>query len=325
LVKVCVSCGHEFEAERSDKMCCSRSCYRKHTYEKANPVFPVPCKGCGKTFIPDSHHMVFCGDECRKTFFNVKSKDDERFGGNRKKALIRDGHACTVCKSTHHIAVHHIDESGNSENVNNDLDNLITLCNSCHTKLHNPHRNRIHAITTTKCQACGIEFQITTDRLLDGRGKYCSKECKHASMSQPKTSFTANCLVCGKEFWTTAYKRSIGRGKYCSPECSQKAQTGTHKPKPITKQVIAQCKYCGKGFPTTQARIDDGRGRYCSRQCLNNDFKNMPSMKQKERKSLVNVNCQVCGKEFDAVISNVERGRAKYCSRSCYYKSRNKI
>jgi len=142
------------------------------------------------------------------------------------------------------------------------------LCRSCHIKHHKPHKKRVQCDIAAKCKHCGIEFLTTTQKLSKGNGKYCSNECKIAKMSQPKTSFMANCLVCGKEFQTTPYKQSIGKGKYCSSECSQKAQTGVHKYKPITKQIPTNCLLCGKEFSTTQDRLDDGRGKYCSKQCM---------------------------------------------------------
>lgn len=67
--------------------------------------------------------------------------DNERFGGNREKALERDGYKCVLCGSDHLLQVHHKDEMGRStpkELRNNSLDNLITLCASCHIKQHNP-------------------------------------------------------------------------------------------------------------------------------------------------------------------------------------------
>jgi hypothetical protein len=141
-------------------------------------------------------------------------------------------------------------------------------------------------------------------------------------MSQPKTSFTEKCLVCGNEFQTTAYKQSIGKGKYCSKECSQKAQTGTHKPKPITKQIPTKCLTCGKEFMTTQYYLDHGRDKYCSKTCGDIGKKSNPNLKRKQRPSMVMVNCQMCGKEFDTIISSIESGRGKYCSRECYSKAR---
>ena len=57
-------------------------------------------------------------------------KDRKRFGGNRRLALERDQFICQVCKcSAEHV--HHLD--GHS---NNSIDRLVSVCNSCHQRLH---------------------------------------------------------------------------------------------------------------------------------------------------------------------------------------------
>ncbi len=60
-----------------------------------------------------------------------------RFGNNRIKVLERDNYKCVKCGSINLICVHHIDGSGRgSKNHNNNLDNLITLCRTCHIEIH---------------------------------------------------------------------------------------------------------------------------------------------------------------------------------------------
>ena len=48
----------------------------------------------------------------------------------------RDNWTCQACglktKNTYKLCVHHIDEDIKNDN----LDNLVTLCRSCHTRLH---------------------------------------------------------------------------------------------------------------------------------------------------------------------------------------------
>jgi predicted HNH restriction endonuclease len=80
---------------------------------------------------------------------NQKEKDDGlNFGGNRENALIRDKWQCQVCGLNQlqsivlygrGLIVHHIDGNGiglNRLERNNDLENLQTLCASCHSKIH---------------------------------------------------------------------------------------------------------------------------------------------------------------------------------------------
>lgn len=83
---------------------------------------------------------------------NLKSRiynDTQRFGGNREKAIQRDGEKCVKCglsRSDHRdkygkdITVDHIDNNGiykPADKRNNSLDNLQTLCIRCHVKKDN--------------------------------------------------------------------------------------------------------------------------------------------------------------------------------------------
>ena len=71
--------------------------------------------------------------------------DKKFFGGNRSIVLSRDGYSCVICGMTNdehlelfdrEITIHHIDGSGrNTEDKNNDLDNLETLCLKCHGRI----------------------------------------------------------------------------------------------------------------------------------------------------------------------------------------------
>ena len=67
--------------------------------------------------------------------------DKRRYSGNRIKALERDRFKCRICKSEKKLHAHHLDRTGFQDiptrlKSNNKLDNLITLCNKCHLKLH---------------------------------------------------------------------------------------------------------------------------------------------------------------------------------------------
>lgn len=80
-------------------------------------------------------------------------RDLARFGGNRTKALERDGYACVNCgmTDTQHkktwgfsITVDHIDGKGRySEVKNHSLDNLQTLCVVCHSRKDSVGKSKI--------------------------------------------------------------------------------------------------------------------------------------------------------------------------------------
>lgn len=57
------------------------------------------------------------------------------FANSREHALSRDGYTCQICGAKHtRLEVHHI--KYRSQGGTDDLDNLITLCESCHKKIH---------------------------------------------------------------------------------------------------------------------------------------------------------------------------------------------
>lgn len=55
------------------------------------------------------------------------------------EAMLRDHYACVDCgvrQDKGHLVVHHIDESRKTGFLNNNLENLVTLCRPCHARRH---------------------------------------------------------------------------------------------------------------------------------------------------------------------------------------------
>lgn len=83
-------------------------------------------------------------------------RDKYLFGGNREKAIIRDGSKCVKCGITREqhknkygrdISVDHIDGKGKNhpkKEKNNNLNNLQTLCLKCHGSKDAPKRENHH-------------------------------------------------------------------------------------------------------------------------------------------------------------------------------------
>ena len=70
-----------------------------------------------------------------------KKIDRERFSGMRQAVLARDGYKCVLCGSTEQLQIHHKDHIGRNHSAderNDTMENLVTLCASCHIKQHNP-------------------------------------------------------------------------------------------------------------------------------------------------------------------------------------------
>jgi hypothetical protein len=125
---------------------------------------------------------------------------------------------CVVCGSTTANVVHHVDLSGQSENRNDSLPNLVPVCRACHRRIHpEVHRKRIDPQVTTTCATCGKEFVTTEGRLADGRGRYCSRACKDRAEGVPWVKMT--CQHCGKEFEVLPSRARRGKVKYCGMEC----------------------------------------------------------------------------------------------------------
>jgi 5-methylcytosine-specific restriction endonuclease McrA len=60
--------------------------------------------------------------------------DPVSYRGLRQKVLERDGWRCQFCGSPTDLHVHHVKSRGQ---LGDDCDyNLITLCSTCHRKLH---------------------------------------------------------------------------------------------------------------------------------------------------------------------------------------------
>lgn len=90
---------------------------------------------CGKPATRSNPGRLYCSTPCQYLAKTVAKHGN----ANYLAALKRDGFQCSRCASKTALHVHHIDGAGlgyDMESRNNALDNLITLCNSCHGKIH---------------------------------------------------------------------------------------------------------------------------------------------------------------------------------------------
>ena len=143
---------------------CSMECKTRFQSEKLEPwnkginIIEVTCDFCGKTLLKPLSKLKqstthFCSNNC---YYKWKSKNligknsptwkygAIRYRGNnwsvqRKKALERDNYFCQICGYSEKLDVHHIIPFRNFSNYieANQLENLITLCHSCHMKYEN--------------------------------------------------------------------------------------------------------------------------------------------------------------------------------------------
>ena len=151
-VLICQNCHQEFFAkdyrENRKTKYCSRACRDK---ARSTRVVLV-CVQCGKEFERKKYmenwsqdRGPFCGFRCYGQWQSTNSRgpsnpmysptSTNRNAWNwmqaRSVAIQRDSEVCRECGSNHRLHVHHVGDTNNHE-----LDNLETLCASCHRKKH---------------------------------------------------------------------------------------------------------------------------------------------------------------------------------------------
>lgn len=161
------------EAKYCSEKCRSRSetIARQRKLEEGRIIESKLCLICGNQFTPHVRniHQIYCSPKCLSKAMNTRAvssgrkkeqyykhkaqyaslksktdlayKDEIRFSGNKKHVLERDSHKCTDCGKTKGLIIHHKDGSGKSNNPNNEIDNLITLCRPCHSNHHSGENN----------------------------------------------------------------------------------------------------------------------------------------------------------------------------------------
>lgn len=173
---VCSYCGKPFESPRSNAKYCSRKCYGEDKKGKELNVKHkrslCVCKQCGKEFWFRDCYIKrgqgkFCSQSCATTYRNIHNnptKDPkvcEKIAKNhadvngennpaykngesvryREKMLKQSQPVCAYCGSLQNVEVHHIDKNHN----NNDINNLIYLCRSCHKGKAHKRKNPDYA------------------------------------------------------------------------------------------------------------------------------------------------------------------------------------
>ena len=117
---ICVDCKELFEARRKDTLRCV-PCKKKHRSKQV-------MKSRKKRY-PDIEVGVGSGNSSSNKPGPTNHSWKTGISGYRKLAKKEE---CAYCKSTRHLVIHHKDE----DRHNNNLDNLIVLCKSCHQKHH---------------------------------------------------------------------------------------------------------------------------------------------------------------------------------------------
>lgn len=158
--KSCVVCSSLFDSRQSRQIRCV-SCQSKHrnSHErlKYNKIcidcnqgfktgnmraprcmtcrYNTKCQSCDTEFYREVSTQRFCSRKC-----SDRSKKDFYYNGTYSEVMARDGNECRKCGSTGKLSVHHIDHSGSHKvktfEANNDIENLVVLCDKCHRDIH---------------------------------------------------------------------------------------------------------------------------------------------------------------------------------------------
>lgn len=157
----CPVCGDEIRTNNARKKFCSAKCNvqaqnaRRETTKDSVRV----CPHCGVTFSPLQKRGVgrtYCSVACCSAYKYAKKKArragkgftyrfKNKWGGNWAAALQEANFTCRLCGlkrspsqwgARSPFEVHHLDCSGERENPNHALDNLLVLCKKCHKMFH---------------------------------------------------------------------------------------------------------------------------------------------------------------------------------------------
>ena len=86
----------------------------------------------------------------------------------KRKKMVDAKTKCSHCSKLAYV-LHHIDK----DTRNNDNSNLLPLCKSCHTTLHNKERGV--SINKFKCLNCGKQIILKSNNIR--KAKFCSLSC----------------------------------------------------------------------------------------------------------------------------------------------------
>ena len=148
---ICENCGKTFKGSKyNSNKYCSRDCYLEaHSIKDKERQCPT----CKKIFIAKTSEDKYCSWECYNKDRHMPSgekhwnwkggisiindrHDSVKYKEWRQKVYERDGYKCIKCGSKEKINAHHIYSYKYYPEKRYDLENGITLCEKCHTKLH---------------------------------------------------------------------------------------------------------------------------------------------------------------------------------------------
>ncbi len=204
------------------------------------------CVVCEKTLVNVTARRKYCSERCNNAARAIPGLRNKRVEPEANKC-------CEVCSQTFPRP---------PDMPTTQWKERRTCSDSCWRALmiqtrkkrqaRNPRDQRLDIV----CLWCQAVFKCKRDRLKNGGGKYCSKQC-HDEARLKKT--VLECSHCQLLFLCDNAK--LGWRKYCSEKCKREAEYA---------QVSRQCLVCGKDFAvykSTLAPRGHDKGLYCSQAC----------------------------------------------------------
>lgn len=157
-LKECKFCNKLFyNPDKTRKFCCHK-CASEYNKGENNPIFNndlkmIHCPICNKLFRQKRKTNECCSIKCKQLNHSSKvtgiknpqysngrsfGKYCEKFNREFKKRVkLFCNDTCFICGSNNYTVVHHINENKDACcNNDNELNQFIILCRSCHMKLH---------------------------------------------------------------------------------------------------------------------------------------------------------------------------------------------
>lgn len=196
IIKICPSCGKEFEILKSSKKkYCSEQCNK----DRNEKYMPYNCDGCGKEMrikktlyqrlLDGKQKSITCSRECAN-------------------AMKHTGHniTCENCGKIFYRRQYHIDK------------NEHQFCsNKCQKEYQHKERYEIR-----KCEICGNEFEcskLSTQRFCSQK---CNSEWQKTLLNEDNPNFKSikmPCSYCGKEIYVKPFKFNIQEHFFCNEQC----------------------------------------------------------------------------------------------------------
>lgn len=123
IASICLECSRLYTADTTPTLGRCAPCRAKYTSRRNATKTRTPHRNTPKRQLEQKFYASRAWRTARRT------------------ALTRDLHQCTQCGTSDRLTVHHIESISTHPDIALDVDNLTTLCRSCHGTVSNTQRN----------------------------------------------------------------------------------------------------------------------------------------------------------------------------------------